>query len=156
VANLYLGLLHRPPDPAGLDAAVRFLEAGGQVSLLQTFLAGSPEYLQTRGGGMAAGFVAALYQDATGLTPDVQTQAAALAQLGGGMTREQLALGVWTGAAAADVQAQALYDGLVDHPADAGALSTAFGTAPAGTRDQLFGEVVSAIFGSPEYLDLSA
>src|SRR5262249_21089141 len=61
VANLYRQLLHRDADPAGLNYFTGLLAGGVTAEQVAALIASSREYYQNRGGGTAAGFLAALY-----------------------------------------------------------------------------------------------
>lgn len=62
VAVQYRLALHREPEPAGLENWVRHLQAGRGVYDLQVGIYGSPESLQTLGGGGVDPWVGALYE----------------------------------------------------------------------------------------------
>jgi hypothetical protein len=68
VNAIYFALLQRSADPAGLSNSLAFLNAGGTPEQLTGMVAGSPEYLQTKGNGTNAGFLDALYRDLLGRT----------------------------------------------------------------------------------------
>jgi hypothetical protein len=70
VQSLYGQILHRPADPTGLASFSAALQGGQTLEQVAAALVGSPEYAQTRGGGSAAGFLNALYQDALGRSVD--------------------------------------------------------------------------------------
>jgi hypothetical protein len=70
VARLYYSLLHRAPDPGGLQAFTTALENGASLpQITQSFL-GSAEYETTSIGQSNASFVQFLYSTALGRSPD--------------------------------------------------------------------------------------
>src|SRR5262245_59395887 len=66
VQVLYLHYLGRAPDPGGEAAFVTFLARGGTMEQAGARMVGSPEYLQTRGGGDPSAALQAAYLDILG------------------------------------------------------------------------------------------
>jgi Domain of unknown function (DUF4214) len=84
VKNIYVTLLGRQADSAGLDNAVAFLGRGGTIEQLKSAILGSPEFFQNRGGGSNAGFLNALYGTVLGrgIDPIAQIHLAQVLDLG--------------------------------------------------------------------------
>jgi hypothetical protein len=69
VEGVYQSLLGRSPDPAGLDASMKFLDSGGTMNSLDATVFGSSEFFSDSGGS-AGGFTDSLYQDILGREAD--------------------------------------------------------------------------------------
>ena len=84
VQNIYVALLGRHADPAGLNNAVAFLGQGGTIEQLKSAILGSPEFFQNRGGGNNAGSLNALYGTVLGrgIDPVAQIHLAQVLDLG--------------------------------------------------------------------------
>jgi hypothetical protein len=90
VDQMYQTILGRAADPAGRQACVLFLQAGGSADDLRALLYGSPEYYQ-RAGGTDSAFLAALFPDVVGQPVDAGTDNVLLGLLGEGVSRAALA-----------------------------------------------------------------
>jgi hypothetical protein len=148
VQALYGQLLHRGADAAGLAAFTQLLATGGTVEQVEGLIAGSPEYFQSRGGGSASGFLAALYQDTLSRPPDGFGQATFLAALAGGASPAQVAGVVLASQEFREDLVQGFYQRLLGRPADGGGLSLFTGDLGQGVRDE---QVLAALVGSQEY-----
>jgi hypothetical protein len=94
VTSAYQRFLRRAPDSEGLAWwSTRLGDTRAAVSLWAG-LAGSVEYLATRGGGTDDGFVRALYDDVLGREPDAGGLAHWVARLDAGATRTSVARSV--------------------------------------------------------------
>jgi hypothetical protein len=95
VDRYYAVYLQRAADPAGRAAWVRAFQNGaGEIDVQRGFLT-SNEY-QANHGGDNAGFLAGLYVDIFGRTPDVGGQAFWLQQLNNGVSRAQVVQAFFT------------------------------------------------------------
>lgn len=148
VQSLYVQYLHRNVDPGGLNTFVTFLGAGGTVEQAAAFIAGSPEYFQTRGGGSANGFLNALYQDALNRAIDPSGQAAYSQALANNVSRTQVAAAIVTSAEHCRDLVQSFYQSFLGRAADSGGLNVFAGFLLQGARDE---DVIAYIVGSPEY-----
>ncbi len=149
VEGLYQLYLRRPADDPGLLAAAAFLGSGGTAGQLAAFLAGSPEYFQTRAGGSNDGFLDALYADALGMgrTMDTDGRAAADLALGTGtMTRAQVAAALLASDEYRRDQVKLFYQEFLGRAADAPGLGDWTSGLQAGlSRDQ----EIAGILGDP-------
>jgi hypothetical protein len=91
VNDLYLSILGRAADPAGLQGGALFLAAGGSQDELKALLYGSPEYYQVSGGS-DAGFLALCFGGMTGQSLDDNSRTVLSGLLGAGVSRTALAL----------------------------------------------------------------
>jgi hypothetical protein len=87
----YMTLLHRPADPAAVNAFVSTAAAGGTIEQLQALILGSQEYFQSQGGGTNQGYLTALYRDLLGRSVDASGQALYGGALSAGVGRQQVA-----------------------------------------------------------------
>lgn len=94
IARLYLGLLGRDPDLAGLTGWSRLHHSGTALDAVADAFLASPEYAARNGGLDAAGFVAALYRDALGRLPAQLESANWTGAMSGGATRSAVAIGI--------------------------------------------------------------
>jgi uncharacterized repeat protein (TIGR01451 family) len=142
-------LLHRPADPASRSGGAAFLAAGGTVPQLDTVLAGSGEYVQSRGGGTNGGFLNALYADALGRAMDPVGLAFWTQQLSQGLSPAQVAATVF-GSAEHDARVvQGLYQQFLRRPADPVGLNFMVTALLQGARQE---QVAALLMGSDEYL----
>jgi hypothetical protein len=149
VQSLYTQYLHRNADTGGLTGFVSFLGSGGSVEQVASIMVGSPEYLQTRGGGNDSGFLAAIYQDALKRTADSGGQAAFSQALANGMSHTQVAGAIVTSDECRRDLVQSYYQTFLRRAADNGGLNAFAVLLSQGTRDQ---DAIAFIMGSNEYL----
>jgi len=148
VEALYQQFLHRAADASGLNTFVTFLSAGGTLEQVKSFLAGSAEYLQARGGGTNDGFLGALYQDALSRSPDAGGSATFTQALNRGLSRQQVAAAVFASPEYLRDFVASLYQLYLHRAADDGGLNGFVASLSLGIPDQ---EVISAILGSDEF-----
>jgi hypothetical protein len=148
VQALYQQFLHRAADASGLNTFVAFLSAGGTLEQVKSFLAGSAEYFQTRGGSTNDGFLAALYQDALNRTPDTGGLAGFTQALNQGVSRQQVAAAIFASPEYLGDLVEGFYQLYLKRAADDGGLSGFVATLSSGVPDQV---VVAAILGSDEF-----
>jgi hypothetical protein len=87
----YQQLLHRAPDPSGLQTGLSMLANFG-LQAEWAFIAGSPEFLASRGGGTISGWLNAIYADALGRAVDASGTSSFTAALSNGTrTYQQVA-----------------------------------------------------------------
>lgn len=98
VGSLYNGYLHRAPTAAELSFSEQLLASGATDEQLAASLLGSPEYLTTRGGGTNQGFLTSLYCDVLHRSIDPTALDTWEQELGGGVTRQQVAQAVLSSA----------------------------------------------------------
>jgi hypothetical protein len=147
VRDVYARLLQREADAAGLAAFVSLLGAGGTVAQVQAQMAASPEYAQLHGGS-PDDFLAALYGDLLGRTPDPVGQAAFGQALAAGTDRGAVAAAI---VGSAEYQARLVNDyfqRLLDRDADPTGLAAFSGALGAGTHGDA---VVTLIASSDEF-----
>jgi uncharacterized protein (TIGR03118 family) len=148
VQAAYSLLLHRSADPGGLSAFTNFLTTGGTVEQMEATIAGSPEYFQSRGGSTNDGFLTALYQDALNRAADPGGRSAWNQALASGMTRTQVALGIFTSPEFQQDLVQSYYTQFLHRTADSAGLNAWVMALQAGQRDE---QVIAGIVGSAEY-----
>jgi hypothetical protein len=153
VQGYYQRYLHRNADAIGLNSWVAFLEAGGTKEQVQAGIAGSGEYFQNRGGGTAAGFLTALYQDGLGRAVDSAGLATFSSALASGATPGQVAAVIFASEEYLQDQIQADYLEFLNRPADAFGLASFNAQRLAGLSDQA---VIAAIVASGEYMGFPA
>ncbi|HLJ74653.1 MAG TPA: DUF4214 domain-containing protein [Thermoanaerobaculia bacterium] len=134
VRDLYNSYLHRSPNGSEVAAFSHMTTEQAASAIL-----GSAEYFSQRGLGTNAGFVAALYQDVLGRSPDPQATTLFMQQIGAGTSRAVIAQQVLGSFEARQRWINAVYAKYL-HRAAAGAV-------PPGGRDQ----VVAFIIASDEY-----
>jgi uncharacterized protein GlcG (DUF336 family) len=148
IQTQYNTFLHRSVDTSGLATFTALLAAGSTVEQLDAILAGSAEYLQTRGGGTNDGFLSALYQDALQRPIDASGQASFTQLLNTGTNRTDAALILLSSAEYHQDLVQSFYQQFLHRPADAGGLSFFVGALQAGAADP---QVVAGLLASAEY-----
>ncbi|HLJ97437.1 MAG TPA: DUF4214 domain-containing protein, partial [Gemmataceae bacterium] len=150
VQGLYQQYLHRHADPSGLQSFVSFLHNGGTLEQVSSILTSSPEYLQSRGGGTASGFVTALYQDAFQRSPSVSEVAVHTQALAAGASPQQVANGILASTENAQYTIARSYQEFLRRPADSSGLNTYVKAMRAGQLDQ--DHLTSAMLSSDEFL----
>lgn len=148
VQGFYTALLHRPPTPAELTAALAQLGAGATDEQLEAAILGSPEYFGTRGGGTASGFLAALYGDVLGRPPTPAEQAAFDTALANGTTPGAFALQTLTSPEARARLVRAEFQAFLGRQPTEAELNAALARLAAWASDE---QVAADILGSPEY-----
>jgi hypothetical protein len=149
VQREYLRLLHRPADPFGLNAFVNFLTGGGQLVQVTQMILSSPEYLQTRGGGTAAGFLAALYHDVLRRPVDPVGAAAFGPMLAAGAPTAAVATAVLFSQEAAAGLIGGLYGRFLSRDPDPQGLGVNLHALQSGVPAEF---LAAELFGSDEYL----
>jgi hypothetical protein len=154
VNSLYVQYLGRPADLAAHDAGVSFLDNPNYgfdrdqlLEQLRAALLGSDEYYQ-RAGGTDDGFVAALYRDVLGRTPDPAGAAAATAALQSGVSRSDLAYSVLVSSEGTAVLGQNLYQRFLHRDIDAGGRDALLTARQHGVGEQ---NLIADLLASPEY-----
>jgi hypothetical protein len=148
VQGFYTALLHRPPTPAELTAALAQLSAGATDEQIEAAILGSPEYFATRGGGTNAAFLAALYGDVLGRPPTPAEQTQFDTALAHGTTPGAFALQVLTSAEARARMVRAEFQAFLGRPPTEAELNAALARLAAGATDE---QVAADILGSAEY-----
>jgi parallel beta-helix repeat protein len=150
VAALYEQYLGRVPDSGGLAYWSAYLYDGGTIEGMSQALVSSQEYWQSRGGGMADGFLKALFRDALGR----QIDPAALTYFEGlvaeGASSAEIAEAVFASDEYHRLRVNSLFEQFLDRPADAGALAYFAGELDEGERDEI---VISQLLASDEYYE---
>jgi Domain of unknown function (DUF4214) len=152
VEDAYHLLLHRSADLGGLNNFTDFLQKGGTVEQMDAMMAGSVEYWQNRAGGTAAGFLAALYQDALNRPTDPFGETCFASALQQGASARSIADAVLGSAEHRQLQVERDYQRYLGRDADAWGLSvfTRF-LQTGGTENGLIGLLVA----SPEFATLA-
>jgi hypothetical protein len=152
VFGVYAQVLHRTPDAVGLTASVNYLQGGGFVEQLAAVLAGSPEYLQTRGGGTVDGFLGALYQDALGRPLDGASKTAWEQAMAHGVTQAQAATAVYSTLECDMNTVSGFYQKFLHRPADSAGLNALAGAIAHGSHDE---DVLAVLLSTDEYYNRS-
>jgi hypothetical protein len=118
IEGFYSSLLNRTADAQGLNGFLQKFEDGWTESQIKSLFYGSNEYLQTRGGGTASGFVDALYQDQLDHAADSQSQALLGQLLADGQTRVYVATIVVGSTESNELQVNGYYLAYLFRPAD--------------------------------------
>jgi hypothetical protein len=148
VTKLYHQLLHRDADPLGLSYFTGLLAGGETAEQVGAQIAGSAEYYQNRGGGSAAGFLAALYGDALDRQPDALGQAVFTAALASGASPGQVAATVFASTEYRQDLVAGYYQAYLGRTPDALGLNYFVGILGQGGRDD---DVLVGVLGSDEY-----
>jgi hypothetical protein len=148
VTRLYAGLLQRPPDPVGLQQGVAFLQNGGTREQLLAAVVGSPEYFQKRGGGTAAGYVNALYQDALGRDADAAGLAYWVRFLAAGGDRTAVAAAVLASDEFRGPVVDDFYQTYLHRPADGGSRALLLQAWRQGESGE---QIAATLLASDEY-----
>jgi uncharacterized protein GlcG (DUF336 family) len=146
--GIYMNLLHRPIDPSGLAAFSAALANGVSVEQVKSFVAGSAEYFQARGGSTNDGFLDALYQDAFVRAVDPAGRATFDQQLAAGVSRTQVAFEVFSSPEFQKDLIQAFYQQFLHRAPDAGGLATFENIVGFGARDE---QAIGLFLASAEY-----
>jgi hypothetical protein len=118
VNDLFFRFLHRSADPQALLFGTNFLAQGNSTVALEARIIGSPEYLQTRAGGVDQFFLAALYNDVLDRAVDAAAQATDTQALAQGVSPAQIALDVLTSTEGRADQVRGYYTSYLRRPAD--------------------------------------
>jgi hypothetical protein len=148
VQSLYQTFLHRPADPAGLAAGIKYLATGHTDEQAAALLLGSGEYFQKRGGGTVTGFLTALYRDVFGRLIDPASQAFFSNELAHGTARTAVAYQVLTSVQAEQTLVQSLYRKYLGKSGDAASVSTFVQRLQQGGRDE---EIIANLLGTTTY-----
>jgi uncharacterized repeat protein (TIGR02543 family) len=150
VTGFYTALLHRPPTPAELAAALVQLAAGATDEQVEAGLLGSPGYFAARGGGTNAGFLAALYGDLLGRPPSAAEQGQFATDLANGMTLGAVALRVLTSPEARTRLIRSDFQTFLGRPPTDAELSSSLARLAAGESAE---QIAASIIGSAEYVN---
>ena len=115
---------------------------------MAALIAGSPEYVQSRGGGTDAGFLGALFQDALQRPIDAVGQAGLEDLLARGQSRQQVAAVVFGSGEYRRDLVRGLYPAYLHRTADAGGVDCLVRALGQGMGDE---DVLAAVLGSDEY-----
>ena len=126
----------------------RARQAGGTVEQVKTFLVGSPEYMEVRGGGTNNGFLTALYQDALNRAPDSSGSATFTQALAQGTSRREVAVAVLGSTEHLGSLVTNAYEQFLKRAPDDGGLNAYVQALRAGVADQ---NVMAALLGSDEF-----
>lgn len=149
VRGLYQRYLGRAADSGGLNAFVSFLGSGGTVEQAAAGMIGSAEYF-ARAGSTNTGWLTAAYRDALGRTPDASGQAAHLAGLAAGATRQRIAEVIFTSNEGHEGDVRRFYQSFLRREAEPGGLNLFASALNRGTRQE---QVIAAILSSSEYFN---
>jgi hypothetical protein len=147
IDKLYVSLLGRSADAAGLEAFVSFLGGGGTVGQVRAFLLSSAEYFQ-RAGGDNTGLLSSLYRSLLGRDIDASGAATFGEALAKGASRDALAAAIGGSAEATQGVVQSFYQRALHRPADAAGLDLFTRALQAGAREEA---VLAVIASSQEY-----
>jgi hypothetical protein len=141
---LFLSFLHRHVDPVGQLNGVLFLEGGGTLEQLAQMLVLTPEYVNLRAGGTAAGFLGALFQDALGRPIDPGTLAVGEQMLAANPAggRALIANIVLNGPEFRGVLAAADFERFTDRPPNAAELVAIVNALQAGMTDETLAAIL--------------
>jgi hypothetical protein len=152
VQSWYVGFLHRQGSAGEMQGYVQELAEGVSNEAVESQILGSTEYFQTRGGGTAAGWLNAVYQDLLQRAWDGSSH---LSQLSGGISRQALALEIMfdPGKEFATKQVNVYYSEFLDRSGngDAGAASFASQLQAGQMTDE---QIIAAILGGAEFSSL--
>jgi hypothetical protein len=140
--------LHRNADPLAVEFLSLFLTHGGTLEQMDAFIASSPEYFQTRGGGTNDGFLDALFHDALHRGVDPAARATFDAYFAAGGTRLQAIDFIFASTEYKQDLVESYYERFLDRPADAAGLNQFTAQLKAGASDF---DVMAELIGSDEY-----
>jgi uncharacterized protein (TIGR03118 family) len=148
VRNLYSQLLHRAVDPAGMTFYTNLLASGTTFEQAAAVIAGSQEYFQNRGGGTAAGFLSAIYQDGLTRALDNNGKTVYTSAMQSGATPGQVAAVIFASAEFKAVRVRQIYQTYLHRSADNTGLGFFVRALQQGARDE---DVIAVIVSSGEY-----
>jgi hypothetical protein len=146
VTALYLRYLNRQPDPQGLQTWLNDLQTGQTLEQVAEGIVSLPEFFQDHG-STNSGYVTALYQEVLGRTPSAGEVNGWVAQMTGGATTLDVAVGFFTSTEYRTNLVDAYYETYLFRAPDAAGLTNWMNQLAQGVTDQ---EVLAGIFGSPE------
>ena len=149
VQQIYGEYLHRNAEPGAVTTWTTFLRSGGTVEQLSALVVGSNEYFQAHG-GTAAGFLAALYQDALGRSVDPAGQATFGPELAQGASPGQVAEQIFSSAEHLQDVVKGFYQNLLHRSADPAGLAIWANDLEQGMSDA---QVIAFFMGSQEYFN---
>jgi hypothetical protein len=126
----------------------QFLKNGGTLEQAAAALADSREYAQTRGGGTAVGFLAALYQDALQRSMDAGGEGVFTTSLASGTTHGQIAAAVFASTEYRQDLITGFYKAALSRIPDIAGMNHFVVALGLGSRDE---DVLATILGSDEY-----
>jgi hypothetical protein len=142
--------LHRDADPLAVEFLSLFLTHGGTLEQMDAFIASSPEYFQTRGGGTNDGFLDALFHDALHRGVDPAARATFDAFFAAGGSRLQAIDFIFASTEYKQDLVESYYGRFLDRPADAAGLNQFTAQLKAGVSDF---DVMAELMGSDEYFN---
>lgn len=145
--DLYSRYLGRAAEPTALIASVAFLNSGGTITQLGSFILGSPEYYQLHG-GTNAGFLSALYLNVLHRPIDPGAILVYGQQLALGVPRFQVAFEVGTSLEGDINVIRVLYLTFLHRPVDPAGLIFWVNQLGSGVRIE---NVLASLVGSDEY-----
>jgi uncharacterized protein GlcG (DUF336 family) len=148
IDTLYSQLLHRAPDPSGLNNGRQFLAQGNSDLQLEAAILGSAEFF-TNNGSNNATFLQAVYQDVLHRAADPSGLSSFLAQLQSGVSRQQVASTILTSLEGDQTLVESYYTRFLHRAADAGGLAGFTQMLASGAGDQ---SVETIILSSDEFV----
>jgi hypothetical protein len=148
VEFLYLSLLGRAADPAGLAFFTTQLSLGGTVNGVKAEIFGSTEFF-VRTGNNFAGFLDNVYRDELLRDPDAAGNAFWGSQLFAGVSTGAVALGILNTAEASRVKVDDAYFQVLGRQPESYGLNFWTTALRNGTREE---SVIAGVLGSAEYL----
>jgi uncharacterized protein (TIGR03118 family) len=153
VTLLFGQYLKRLPSQQNLDASIAFLNSGGTVERLASFLTGSAEYFHTQASDDPGKWADAIFQDTLHNAPPPTVRATIVQAEQAGIPRDQIFLQLVGTDEYRQVVVQLLYSQLLDRAADPAGLDLFVGLLRQGMRDE---DVASIIAGTDEYFAKTA
>jgi uncharacterized protein (TIGR03118 family) len=153
VKFLFTQYLKHAPSQDNLDTSLAFLNSGGTVERLASFLTGSAEYFHTQAMDDPGKWADAIYQDTVHHAPPPDVRAAIIRAEQAGVPRDQIFLQLVSTDEYRQLVVQGLYHQLLDRTADPAGLDLFVGLLRQGMRDE---DVASMIAGTDEYFNKTA
>jgi hypothetical protein len=155
VQSIYVALLRRDADPAGMAAGVNILArtefvpgAPDGVQLIEAAILGSDEYYQRFGGGTSNGFLQAIYSDVLNRPPDSAGAMSFDQQFAQGASRLSVAQAILRSQEADADAVNSLYMTHLGRSADSPGLGSMVHALQGGSQ---IDDVLRTILSSPEY-----
>ena len=149
VADAYQRYLNRSPDAAGISYWIGRLDNGATDEQLDATFIGSQEYIRAHGGSGAA-WVAGMYHDLLGRTPDAAGQAYWTGQLALGVSPTGVALGFATSSERETIVVNDDYFALLGRNASASEAGYWVNQLQHGVRNE---NILAGFVGSAEYFE---
>jgi uncharacterized repeat protein (TIGR03803 family) len=152
VKQSYELLLHRNADPSGMRTGLYIISTFG-LQAEDAFIAGSPEYLQDRGGGSISGWLTAIYSDGFNRTIDPSGQSSfSQALSSGALTFQQAASIIFTSPEYYQDLVGGYYSTFLRRDADAAGLASWVSQLLTGQSPE---QIIAGILGASEYFTLA-